>query len=175
MFFINYNIREIIHLYLKQGGIFSNDDISEISGLLEKSQPLSSASEQSSSEVDDTLASFEDIMNLTQDEFSLAEKKEIAEPKKIILPSEFQKQEALMNIRKKEQEKHGYKKPIQRSGFIEYENYIDKMKMMDTPLFLFGMKLNRQLLNVEFFDADFCNTLLIQSESFTDQSLGDCC
>lgn len=47
--------------------------------------------------------------------------------------------------------------------------------MMNTSLFLFGMKLHKQQYNIEFFDADFCNTLLISCDGFTDQPLGDCC
>ena len=34
--------------------------------------------------------------------------------------------------------------------------------MMNTPLFLFGMKLFRQTGHLEFFDADFCNTIIIK-------------
>ena len=47
--------------------------------------------------------------------------------------------------------------------------------MMDTALFLFGLKLHRQDGHVRFHDADFLNTLYIQSDLFEDQTLGDCC
>lgn len=47
--------------------------------------------------------------------------------------------------------------------------------MMDTPLFLFGMKLHRQQGHLEFFDADFCNTIMVQSPSFAGLTLGECC
>ena len=47
--------------------------------------------------------------------------------------------------------------------------------MMSTPLFLFGMKLFRQQGFIEFFDADFCNTITVQSNSFTEKTLGECC
>ena len=43
--------------------------------------------------------------------------------------------------------------------------------MMDHPLFLFGMKMHEQQDSVEFLDADFCNTLIIKSELFDEQSL----
>ena len=50
-----------------------------------------------------------------------------------------------------------------------------KLKMMNTPLFLFGMKLFRQEGHMEFFDADFCNTVLVRSEGFVDINLRDTC
>ncbi len=46
---------------------------------------------------------------------------------------------------------------------------------MNTPLFLFGMKLFQQKDHIKFFDADFCNTITVESRDFTDKSLGDCC
>lgn len=48
-----------------------------------------------------------------------------------------------MDIRKKEMERLGLNKPISRSGFIKFKNYHDKAQMMDTALFLFGMKLHK--------------------------------
>lgn len=38
--------------------------------------------------------------------------------------------------------------------------------MMDTALYLFGMKLYRQEGSIEFFDADFMNTIKIKSKDF---------
>jgi hypothetical protein len=49
------------------------------------------------------------------------------------------------------------------------------MKMMNTPLFLFGMKLFRQNGHLEFFDADFCNTIIIKQDDFVDLSLREVC
>ena len=46
--------------------------------------------------------------------------------------------------------------------------------MMDTALFLFGMKLHRQVGSIEFFDADFSNTIIVKSQYFTDKTLADC-
>jgi adenine-specific DNA methylase len=72
-------------------------------------------------------------------------------------------------------QKLGLNRPILRSGFLKFKAYNEKIKMMDTPLFLFGMKIHRHQFNVEFFDADFANTLLIESQTFTDKTLGECC
>ena len=47
--------------------------------------------------------------------------------------------------------------------------------MMDTALFLFGLKLHRQEDHIKFYDADFLNTIQISSTLFYDRTLGDCC
>lgn len=47
--------------------------------------------------------------------------------------------------------------------------------MMDTALYLFGMKLYRQKDCIEFFDADFMNTIYIKSEDFNGKTLQACC
>lgn len=46
--------------------------------------------------------------------------------------------------------------------------------MMDTALFLFGMKLYRQDKSIEFFDADFSNTITVNSPMFEKKTLYDC-
>ena len=55
--------------------------------------------------------------------------------------------------RKKERDKFGLEKPIRRKGFLKFASYKSKLRMMDTALFLFGMKLHRQEGSIEFFDA----------------------
>ena len=77
--------------------------------------------------------------------------------------------------RKKEKDKFGLDKPIRRWGFFKFDSYRSKLKMMDTALFLFGMKLHRQDGSIEFFDADFSNTLTISNPSFIDKTLNDAC
>ena len=57
---------------------------------------------------------------------------------------------------------------------MKFDNYEDKLKMMDTALFLFGMKLHRQHGNIEFFDADFSNTIIVNTPYFIDKTLADC-
>lgn len=46
--------------------------------------------------------------------------------------------------------------------------------MMDTALFLFGMKLYRQDKSIEFYDADFANTISVSSPMFNQRTLYDC-
>jgi len=65
--------------------------------------------------------------------------------------------------------------PIRRRGMIEFEDYHSKLKMMDTALFLFGMKLYRQHGSTQFLDADFCNSLVVRSTDFFDKELGYAC
>jgi hypothetical protein len=65
-------------------------------------------------------------------------------------------------------------RPIKRDAFIKFKSYESKLEMMDTALFLFGMKLHNQQGSIEFYDADFCNTLTISSPYFVDKSLADC-
>ena len=48
---------------------------------------------------------------------------------------------------------------ILKRGLLKFGKYEDKLKFMDTALFLFGMKLHRMSENINFFDADFANTL----------------
>lgn len=57
---------------------------------------------------------------------------------------------------------------------MKFESFESKIKFMDTALFLFGMKLHRQERSIEFFDADFSNTLSVRSQIFDDRPLGEC-
>ena len=47
-------------------------------------------------------------------------------------------------LNKKEQEKLGLERPITRNAFLKFADYSSKLKMMNTALFLFGMKLHKQ-------------------------------
>lgn len=62
-----------------------------------------------------------------------------------------------------------------RVGLFKFENYEDKVRMMNDPMFLFGLKLYDMPDEVEFFDADLCNSLMVSSEYFHGKTLGDCC
>lgn len=84
----------------------------------------------------------------------------------------FKEDAVIEDLKEKEIKFKGLDNQISRSGFIEFNSYLEKLKMMSTPLFLFGMKLFRQQGFVEFFDADFCNTILVTSKAFTDKTLG---
>jgi hypothetical protein len=64
---------------------------------------------------------------------------------------------------------------VSRSGFVIFDDYLTKLKMMDHPLFLFGLKMHDMQGAVEFFDADFCNTLVIRSDLFENVTLKECC
>lgn len=61
-------------------------------------------------------------------------KKILAETRAVKLKSE---------INTKSIERKGMDKAVGRSGFIKFKDYESKLKMMNTPLFLFGMKLHK--------------------------------
>jgi hypothetical protein len=50
----------------------------------------------------------------------------------------------MQEIKRKNIKRLGLDKFVSRSGFIEFTKYHNKLKMMDTDLFLFGMKLHKQ-------------------------------
>lgn len=54
-----------------------------------------------------------------------------------------QKRQSKLQSETKEMERSHLKKPIQRKGFIRFADYESKLKMMDTALFLFGLKLHK--------------------------------
>lgn len=64
---------------------------------------------------------------------------------------------------------------ITMSGVIEFKNYEAKLKMMDTALFLFGMRLFSMKGNIRFYDSDFLNTVMVSSPIFENRTLGECC
>jgi hypothetical protein len=65
----------------------------------------------------------------------------------------------------------GLDRQVNRAGFIVFKDRLSKLKMINTPLFLFGMKLFHQTGHMEFFDADFCNTIMVRSDKLTDRTL----
>lgn len=65
--------------------------------------------------------------------------------------------------------------PVTRQAFIEFASYDSKLRMMDTSLFLFGLKLHRQENHIEFYDSDLLNAIQVSSSAFQDRTLGDCC
>ena len=75
-------------------------------------------------------------------------------------------QRAAQYLRQREKDLQGLNEPVLRSGFLTFAEYEQKLRMMDHPLYLFGMKLHEMPDSVEFFDADFCNTLVVKSEQF---------
>lgn len=103
----------------------------------------------------------------------LSRSKETKELQPEILDNK-RKSELQQEFKKKERLTLGLEKPVIRTGFLHYNNYESKLRMMDTALFLFGMKLHRQIGSIEFYDADFSNTLIVKSAYFTDKTLADC-
>ena len=92
----------------------------------------------------------------------------------MLLDTSYQ-QGVVETIREKEKKLMGLENQIYRSGFIVFSSYLEKLKMMNTPLFLFGMKLYGQREHIRFYDADFCNTITVESSEFAEKSLDQCC
>ena len=84
------------------------------------------------------------------------------------------KAEVQQEFKKRERQILGLDKPVQRTGFLRFNSYESKLRMMDTALFLFGLKLHKQVGSVEFFDADFSNTIIVKTPYFIDKTLEDC-
>lgn len=84
-------------------------------------------------------------------------------------------QKAMQYVRQREKDILGLDRVIFRSGFMLLDDYHTKLRVMDHPMYLFGLKLYDMPNSVEFFDADFCNTLVIKSDLFEDATLQECC
>ena len=69
----------------------------------------------------------------------------------------------------------GFNRAVYRVGLFRFDSYEDKLKLLNDPMFLFGLKLHDMPDEVEFFDADLCNSLMVKSEFFSGKTLGDCC
>ena len=97
------------------------------------------------------------------------------EREEILTSSKLDEQRASQYVRQRERELLGLDNAVSRSGFLVFDDYVTKLKMMDHPLFLFGLKLYDMPGAVEFFDADFCNTLVIKSDLFDKVPLKEVC
>lgn len=82
-----------------------------------------------------------EIKNLGIKENKNQDKKTLAELSKLV---DSKRQNQLQQeVSKKEKIELGLEKPVAREGFIKFADYNSKALMMDTALFLFGMKLHR--------------------------------
>ena len=77
-----------------------------------------------------------------------------------------QKRQSKLQAENKELERSHLAKAVTRKGFIRFQDYSSKLRMMDTAMFLFGLKLHRQDDHVKFYDADFLNTIQVSSPLF---------
>jgi hypothetical protein len=90
------------------------------------------------------------------------------EREELLSNNNFENQRAIKLLQSWKRELKGLDRAVSRQGFIYYKDYLTKLKMMDEPMFLFGLKLFDMPGAVEFYDADFCNTLVIKSIFFED-------
>lgn len=127
---------------------------------------------------------FEEIMTINSDYFSAGTSTRVQHSEKymqalereeLLSSSKLDEQRAAQYVRHRERELLGLDRAVSRSGFLTFDSYVTKLKMMDHPLFLFGLKMHDMPGAVEFFDADFCNTLVIKSDLFENATLKECC
>lgn len=154
-FFINYSPEKIISRV-------SNDRQSMIA----KDETSAIESPQNDEE------SFEVLLAMAETKSKASSKEEKFDPSEILDQKRIAQVE--QEISKKERNVLGLDKPIKRECFIKFKDYESKLQMMDTALFLFGMKLYRQDKSIEFFDADFSNTITVNSPMFAQKTLYDC-
>ena len=107
-------------------------------------------------------STFEELLSMCKDEFEENDGGDIKVDAVAKRNKDKNVEKVVESLKNKEKQLLGLDKQILRSGFLVFEDRISKLKMMNTPLFLFGMKLFRQTGHLEFFDADFCNTIIIK-------------
>mmetsp|Transcript_19360 Transcript_19360/g.29680 ORF Transcript_19360/g.29680 Transcript_19360/m.29680 type:complete len:158 (-) Transcript_19360:576-1049(-) len=126
---------------------------------------------------------FEEIMTMNTDYFGGGTSRvqhnekymKAVEREDLLSQTKLDEQRALQYLKARERDLLGLDKQVARNGFLVMDDYLTKLKIMDHPLFLFGLKLHEMQGSVSFYDADFCNTLMIKSEIFEDSSLNECC
>ena len=168
-FFLNYDFDKILNrvgmgsMSKDTGGLVKKDVDAELQALLEGGLSQTTLDDES----------FESLITLSKGKLKEFKHEDLVFQHEDLLD---QKRMAELDTeqRKKERDKFGLEKPIKRKGFFKFSSYTSKLKMMDTALFLFGMKLHRQVGSIEFFDADFSNTITVYSDYLIDKSLYDC-
>lgn len=64
------------------------------------------------------------------------------EREELLSQTKLDEQRAAQYVRARERYHLGLDREVGRSGFLQFDSYLSKLKMMDHPLFLFGMKLH---------------------------------
>lgn len=80
---------------------------------------------------------------MCKDEFEEGDKEELKVDAVTKRNKDKNVEKVVESLKNKEKQLLGLDKQILRSGFLVFEDRISKLKMMNTPLFLFGMKLFR--------------------------------
>lgn len=180
MFHINYKTQDILLRFVRHGRGVGTDEIQEFEDAIQR--VIRNANDYAEDEMLDSVtarekklveeASFEDLLDLAneglQEDAKGAEAKGTEERNKKVSKAAAVVAE---DLRRKERKVIGLDRQVNRAGFIVFKDRVSKLKMMNTPLFLFGMKLYHQIGHMEFFDADFCNTVLVRSDELVDRTL----
>ena len=89
--------------------------------------------------------------------------------------TESDKQEIALSVFRKGRQMKNLHKGVFINGLLHFSDYESKLKLLLSPVYKFGMKFYDQQKNIHFSDADFANTLSIQSEEFSNKRLVDAC
>ena len=82
-----------------------------------------------------------------------------------------EQEEIAASILRKGKQLKNLNKGIFINGLLKFSDYESKLKFLLSPAYQFGMKFYDQQKNLYFYDADFGNTLSIQSKEFENKSL----
>mmetsp|Transcript_41745 Transcript_41745/g.48214 ORF Transcript_41745/g.48214 Transcript_41745/m.48214 type:complete len:487 (-) Transcript_41745:436-1896(-) len=85
--------------------------------------------------------------------------------------SQKEQEEIATSILRKGRQMKNLNKGIFLHGLLKFKDYESKLKFLISPAYKFGMKFYDQPKNIHFFDADFGNTLSVQSREFANKSL----
>lgn len=183
--FINFNKERIASYFHDNEGDLGQDHLDDFNVAIHKYKDGSGSLFPNQEEMNDYIKNqieFEEIISHNSDYFNTTKRVQhdekyiqALELEDLMSQTKLDEQRAASYIRQRERELLGLDKQVNRSGFIRFDDYTTKLQMMDHPLFLFGLKLHEMKGSLEFFDADFCNTLIIKSELFDEQSLKSVC
>ena len=145
LFHINYNPQEILNRFMRGGKNVSTDEIQEFEQALSKAANQQSGFSEEQKELSQRVeeASFDDLLKLCKEDLdtTAGDKDDPLEPKKKSKKGNVDL--VVEDLRKKEKKLLGLDRQVSRSGFLVFEDRLSKLRMMQTPLFLFGMKLYR--------------------------------
>ncbi|CDW71658.1 ph domain containing protein [Stylonychia lemnae] len=183
-FYINYHQANIANSFKQSTMPSKVDELEQFEYQISGNKSKQRKAQGSSVQLNEETVKFEDLISIATQEFLNAEsmedeklKSKKSQKNKNVNKTSNQAARKLSEDRLNlhEKEKLGLNKPVMRQGFIVFSNYHDKLKFINTAMFLFGLKLYNQERHIEFLDADFCNTIAIESQSFEGKSLGECC
>jgi hypothetical protein len=141
MFFINYDMSLFFGAMDKAAGMSPLTLIRDDAEEFERKLFSNVINEQKKLDEKDDVT-FENLMQIDNKLTKGASKKGQAK-RMLKLVDEKRMVSLKSELSQKNTERKGMDKAVGRTGFIKFKDYESKLKMMNTPLFLFGMKLHQ--------------------------------